>query len=348
MVIDGLKLFLKNKSVTSDRQMLSVIFNLVNKVMGNLEIFEEQISLMNQVNEYIINVQRLEDEHLQKIIKINTILHESYKEKYETSAEPEFINFLIKQIASKSKSHEMTEAMIAFISSMNKIKTKPFEILDQPAEMMISQNIFDVKTKLNLIKNFSKMPSNLPIFLRNKLLTFLMQCLVSEDAVVRQRSLDIVKTLIETIGKKPDVKASLRENSMRFPESKIFQFLIQTLETNRAMGMEYDECLLSFLKIISLQRTLKDFQEIFTEVQNVEGFIKNISEKSPNLELRKLFIVIYEQMSNNWTTDQRNDILENNSARKKNENDGGDEEMEGKEEEEDADINDGEKSPTRS
>ena len=316
MVIDGLKLFLKNKSVTSDRQMLSGIFNLVNKVMGNLDIFEDQISLMNQVNEYIINVQKLEDEHLQKIIKINTILHESYREKYETSAEPEFFNFLVKQIASKAKAPEMVASMSSFISSLNKIKTKPFEILDQPAELMISQDTFDVKTRLNLIKNFAKLPSNLPIFLRNRLLTFLMANLVSEDAVVRQRSLDIVKIILETVIKKPDVKASLRENSMRYPESKVFHFLVQTLEKNRNMGVEYDECLLSFLKVISLERTLKDFQEIFTEVQNVEGFIKNISERSPNLELRKLFVVIYDQMSKNWTTDQRNDILEDHPPAK--------------------------------
>lgn len=64
MIIEGLKTFLKNTKVTSDRQMLSVVFNLVTKVMGSMDSFEEQLPLMNLVNAYIINVRIIDDEHL--------------------------------------------------------------------------------------------------------------------------------------------------------------------------------------------------------------------------------------------------------------------------------------------
>ena len=64
MIIEGLKTFLKNTKVTSDRQMLSVVFNLVTKVMGSMDSFDQQLPLMNLVNAYIINVRIIDDEHL--------------------------------------------------------------------------------------------------------------------------------------------------------------------------------------------------------------------------------------------------------------------------------------------
>ena len=150
-----------------------------------------------------------------------------------------------------------------------------------------------------------KLSSNIPIFLRNGLYSFLVTTLVADESVTRNRALDTLKTIVDTGVKKPDIKASLRENSMIFPENKIFVFLIQTLESKRgSFGQDFDDALLSLLKMISTERSLRDFQDIFLDIQNVEGFIKSIGEKSINLELRRLFAVLYENMNRNWSNDQ--------------------------------------------
>lgn len=309
-IIEGLKTFLENKTVTSDKQMLSVIFNLVKKVMGNIDEFDEQISLLNNVNNYIIRVDKLEDDHLVKIIKINSVLHSNYKEKYETSVNSDFLNFVVTIIGQKQKSMDIIKMMASFIESITKFRTKPFEIKDALADLLINQSIFDEKTRLNLIKNFMKLYSNTIILLRNKLLTFIMKTIKENDNLVRTRAVEVVKYLNEGAQKKPDIRASLREVSMRYPECSIFTFVIGVLQGGKDYGVEYEQALVGLLKIISLDRSLKDFQEIMVDIQNVEGYIKNIADKSHVTELRKLFSLIYEQMSKNWTIEQKDNILD--------------------------------------
>lgn len=312
MIIVGLKQFLTTESITADRQMLTVIFDLVKRVMGSMEMFEEQIQLLDLVNKYIIKVKRLDDEHLNTIIKINTILHGAQKEKYETMADSEFVNFLIQLIASNSKSKELIKEMASFVEGLNKIKTKPFEIKDQTAEMMISSNTFKVDTRLNIVRNFLKLPTNIPIFLRNKLLQFIMDHLVAVEEPTRRRALDVVKTLLEIMPRKPDVRASLRENSMRYPDSKIFGFLVDTLEKRRSYGVEFEEALLAFLKEITAERTFKDYQEVFADKQNVEEYIRDLGTKSENPKIRQLFTFIYAYITkNNWAEEEQKEDLAN-------------------------------------
>ena len=316
MVIVGLKGFLKNTKVTSDKQMLSVIFDLVNKVMANVDIFDEQMSLVNLVNLYIVGGDGLDDEHLQKIIKINTVLHTSSREKYETMVDAEFINFNIRLISSKTKNAEMNSLMAAFISSFSKLRTKPFDIKDMDAELLIAGILFDVKTRLNIIKNFAKQPNNLLVFLRKNIVQFLMTTLSDPDQIVRNRSLDVLKTLNETAGKKSDVRASLRETCTRHPDVHIYDYCIKYLESITTVSrptyssVELDDEIYKLLKILSLEKSLKDFQDIFIEVQNVEAYIKSLADRSPNRELRSLFQVIYQQMYKTWNNDQRPDILD--------------------------------------
>lgn len=322
MVITGLKGFLKNTKVTNDKQMLGVIFDLVNKVMANVDIFDEQMALVNLVNLYIVGGDSLDDEHLQKIIKINTILHTGNRDKYEGAVDAEFINYNIKLISSKLKSAEMNSLMAAFISSFSKLKTKPYDIRDLEAELLIAGTLFDVKTRLNIIRNFAKQPNNILVFLRKNLVVFLMHTLTDQEALVRSRSLDILKTLVETANKKSDVRASLRETCTRHPDVGIYDYCIKYLESITSVSRptnsspELDEELLKILKMVCMEKSLKDFQDIFIEVQNVEAFIKGLADKSPSREIRALFSIIYQQMYKNWTNDQRPDILDSKAPLK--------------------------------
>jgi hypothetical protein len=315
-VIVGLKSFLKNSKVTSDKQMLTVIFDLVHKVMANVELFDEQMNLINLVNNYIVNVDILDNEHLQKIVKINTILHQNNKERYENSVEAEFVNFQIRLVTSKARSAEMTNLMAAFITSLSKLKTKPFEIKDIQAEMMINGTVFDVKTRLNIIKNFAKLQNNLTVYLRHHLIEFLIATLTSDDQVIRTRSLEVLRHLLETAEKKADVKSSLREVCLRHPDVQIYDYCIKYLESITSVSRpsntspELDTEIAHMLKIISLERSLKDFQDIFIEIQNVEGYIKSLSDKSSSKDIRLIFSLIYNQMYKNWNNDQRPDILD--------------------------------------
>lgn len=295
--------------------MLTVIFDLVKRVMASMEMFEEQIQLLDLVNKYIIKVKRLDDEHLNTIIKINIILHGAQKEKYENIADSEFVNFLIQLIASNSKSKELIKEMASFIEGLNKIRTKPFEIKDQTAEMMISSSTFKVETRLNIVRNFLKLPSNIPIFLRNKLLQFIMEHLVAVEETTRRRALEVVKTLLEILPRKPDVRASLRENSMRYPDSKIFGFLVDTLERRTSYGVEFEEALLAFLKEITAERTFKDYQEVFIDKQNVEEYIRDLGTKSENPKIRQLFTFIYAYITkNNWAEEEQKEDLSKQQA----------------------------------
>lgn len=322
MVITGLKGFLKNSKVTSDKQMLSVIFDLVNKVMANVDIFEEQMSLVNLVNLYIVGGDSLDDEHLQKIIKINTILHTGNREKYEASVDAEFVNYNIRLISGKTKSADMNQLMAAYISSFSKLKTKPFDVRDMDAELLIAGTLFDIKTRLNIIKNFAKQPANLIVFLRKNIIEFLMQTLTDQDLVVRNRSLDVLKTLMETVTKKSDVRASLRETCTRMPDVAVYEYSIKYLESITSVSRpsnsspELDEELLKLLKTICIEKSLKDFQDIFIEVQNVEAYIKALSDKSPSRDIRSLFSIIYQQMYKNWNNDQRPDLLDSKAPDK--------------------------------
>lgn len=315
-MITGLKSFLKNSKVTSDRQMLTVIFDLVHKVMANVELFDEQMNLINLVNNYIVQVEVLDNEHLQKIVKINTILHQNNKERYENSVEAEFINFMIKLVTSKARTPEMTTLMAAFITSLSKLKTKPFEIKDLQAEVMINGTVFDIKTRLNIIRNFAKLYSNLTVYLRNHLLEFLMNTLTSDESVVRSRALEVLRHMLDVSDKKSDIRASLREVSMRHPDVQIYDYCIRYLESITSVSRpsntsaELDVEISRLLKAISLERSLKDFQDIFLEIQNVEGYVKSLADKSPSNNIRQIFSLIYDQMYKNWNNDQRPDILD--------------------------------------
>lgn len=301
--------------------MLTVIFDLVDKVMANVDLFDEQMSLINMVNHYIVTVDVIDNEHLQKIIKINTILHHGNKDRYENGVESDFITFLINMITSKSRSQDMLNLMASFITSLNKLKFKPFDIKDLQAEFMINGTVFDVKTRLNLIKNFSKMSTNLIVYLRNHLLEFLMNSLTSQENLVRSRSLDVLKLLLDTATKKTDVRASLREISLRVPDVHVYEYCIKYLESITSVSRpantspELDSEITRLLDMITMERGLKDFQDIFIEIQNVEAYIKGLSEKSLSKDIRKIFTEIYKQMYKNWSNDQRPENLDEDKSK---------------------------------
>jgi hypothetical protein len=311
VVVEGLKTFLKSTQVTSDPQMLGVILNLVNKVMANSSNFDEQISLINLLNTYIVNFKTIDDAHFLNILEINEILHDKYKEKYETFVDPEFINYLIQVLGARSKSKKICDILANFITGVGRIRTKPFPINENIATMMLNPKVFPPNTCLNLIKNFFKLPENALELVRSNLLAFLLGTLTVSNDLIRQKSTGIVRELNDLMIKSPEIKAQVLKTSIKAPNNKIFMFLIAFLEEKENSSDESVEPFMMLLKNISLNRTMNEFQEAITDIPNVEGYIKGIATKSSNKNLRKLFTQIYENLSKNFSNEQKVDILEN-------------------------------------